>query len=191
MIISDHDEDRKLASSALNGDIEAFSRLVRRHQDAVYNLAYRLCGNAATAQDIGQEAFIRAYRKLAQYKLEYSFRNWVLGICANLCRSQYRWWSRKRRTEEDYAIEMAIQNEPEGQSAAHKSLMYERLEKALRTLPETLRAPIVLKYMENMSIREISDTLGISLSAAKMRLTRGRKQLSRQLGESIDQGDST
>ncbi len=164
----------------IEGNREAFEMLVRLHSDAVYNLAYQMCGNAATAEDIAQETFIRAYQRSRQYKPAYSFRNWVLGICANLCRSRYRSWRRKHKMEQAYAEEQARQRKrmewPDERSNDHLAL-----ENALRELPATLRAPIVLQSMEGMSLQEIADTLHIGVSAAKMRIARGRQQLRRML----------
>ncbi len=175
------DQDEKyLANASLAGDTDAFSQLVMRHQDAVYNLAYRLCHNTATAEDMAQEAFVRAFQKLHQYQSSYSFRNWVLGICANLCRSRYRWWRREKKKRQAYAVEMAIHQETsendnlEDRSQAKER---ERLDRALAALPVRLRGPLVLKYIEGMSVQEVATTLGISLSAAKMRLARGREQM--------------
>lgn len=158
------------------GDTKAFSELVDRHGDAVYNLAYRMCGNRAVAEDIAQETFIRAHQRRHQYKPAYPLRNWLLAICANRSRSRYRGWRRARDTEQAFAEAQAM--ERERQPLDHEmSEQRIALEQALMSLPETLRAPIVLRYMEGMSIQEVADTLRLRLSAAKMRLTRGRNRL--------------
>ncbi len=175
--MSNYDE-QALVRASLAGDNSAFSELVVRHQDAVYNLAYRLCGNAATAEDMAQEAFIRAYRKRSQYQPSYSFRNWVLGICANLCRSRHRWWHRERKKHEAYASDLIISH----QAITHKggerqADRRDQLALALAALPATLRAAMVLKYMEGMSIQEVAEVLAIKESAVKMRLARGRERL--------------
>ncbi len=173
-----HDEEKELATASLSGDIDAFSELVGRHQDVVYNLAYRLCGNSATAEDMAQEAFVRAYQKLHQYQPSLSFRNWVLGICANLCRSRHRWWHREKKKQQAYAVEMAIRDETKENISRHDHAEeYEKLERALAALPVKLRGPLVLKYMEGMSVQEVATVLGIRLGAVKMRLARGRERM--------------
>ncbi len=164
----------------IDGNREAFAMLVRLHGDAVYNLAYQMCRNAAAAEDIAQETFIRAHQRSRQYKPEYAFRNWVLGICANLCRSRYRSWRRKHKVEQAYAEEQARQREILEQRNKRSNEHHE-LDHALMELPATLRAPIVLQFMEEMSVQEVADTLNIGLSAAKMRIARGREQLRRIL----------
>lgn len=175
-------EDKDLAAASIDGDKNAFAELVSRHQDAVYNLAYRLCGNSATAEDLAQETFIRAYRKLHQYKADFRFRNWILGICANLSHSRYRRWSRRKKLEEAYFAEEMIRH------STRQNPVYNNddLQVALEALPGKLRTPIVLKYMENMSVQEVAETLNIKLSAAKMRLARGREQLNLTLSRNND-----
>ncbi len=167
-------------TSWITGDTEAFAVLIEHHGDAVYNLAYRMCGNRAAAQDIAQETFIRAHQRRHQYKPEYALRNWLLAICANRCRSRYRGWRRDKNKEQAFAekqaIERDIQDRDNGMSEQRIAL-----EQALMALPETLRAPIVLRYMADMSIQQVADTLSIRLSAAKMRLARGRDQLREML----------
>jgi RNA polymerase sigma-70 factor, ECF subfamily len=180
-------DEAQLTAACLAGDTDAFSVLVDRHRDAVFNLAYRLCGNAATAEDVAQEAFIRAYRKLRQYRTSLPFRNWVLGICANLSRSRYRSWRRKRDLEQAYAEAEAVARDvtPAEMDAETRA----ELERALTSLPPTLRAPIVLRYMEGMTVEEVAQALGLRKSATKMRLARGREHLEtvlRAQGEGVE-----
>ena len=164
--------DAELAADCLGGDREAFGELVERHQDSVYNLAWRMTGNAAEADDLAQEAFIRAFERLHQYKPEFSFRNWVMGICANLSRNRFRRRQRREAAERGHA-ELAVVDtvRPAGDGRR------EALDRALMDLPETMRVPIVMKYMDGLSIDEIARALRIGLSAVKMRLVRGREEL--------------
>ncbi len=178
--MNEPDENQRIAA-CLGGDVEAFSELVDRHRDAVYNLAYRLCGNSAAAEDVAQETFIRAYRRLRQYRTAFPFRNWVLGICANMARSQYRRWRRKRQLEQDYAEAEALEREPDANPAGLDPARRSALERALATLPVSLRAPIVLRYMEGMSVADVAAALGLRESATKMRLARGRAKLAETL----------
>lgn len=165
--------DVELAAASRDGEREAFAVLVGRHQHAVYNLAYRMTGNAAEADDVAQEAFIRAYRKLVQFRPDGSFRNWVLGIGANLARNRFRQRTRREAAEQGH-VEIA---ELESGAGGVDSDRREALDRALMALPETTRVPVVLKYMEGLSIEDIARTLRIGLSAAKMRLVRGREEL--------------
>lgn len=168
--------DAELTGACLTGDREAFASLVARHQDAVYHLAYRMTGNRAEADDLAQEAFIRAYRRLGQYKPEFAFRNWVMGICANLARNGFRQRTRRTAAEREHAELADLERTAPSMSERHAAL-----ERALMDLPEATRLPLVLKYMEGLSLDDIAGTLRIGLSAVKMRLLRGREELVRRM----------
>ncbi len=169
-------DDIHWVQACLQGDQDAFGHLVERHGDVVYNLAYRMIGNASTAEDLAQETFIRAHARLHQYKPAFAFRNWVLGICANLARSRYRWWRRYQRMETEFAHHETLRLEACA-ATDEAAATQEALSRALMALPERLRTPLVLRYMEGLSVREIAQVLDIRLSAAKMRLARGRDRL--------------
>ena len=174
-----NESDAQVVEQCLAGDTNAFAELVHRNQDAVFNLAWRMTGNWHEAADITQEAFIRAYQKLHSYRTEYSFKNWVMSISANLTRNRFRSHSRRQRMKETLT---EMQNLEAAPAAEVKD---EGLEAALSQLHETLRTALVLKHMEGMSYEEIAKTLGISVSAAKMRVARGRDELVRLL-ESVE-----
>lgn len=153
--------DAALVEECRAGHREVFALLVERHQDAVYHLAYRMTGQAADAADLAQEAFIRAFQKLDSYDANYSFRNWVMGICANRTRNFFRAVSRRRRMEERHVRLCEIEAlEPVYDSRR------EALEKAVQELPEKLRLPLALKYMEGLSHEEISRILNIVSASA-------------------------
>ncbi len=164
--------DPELVSLCLAGHREAFAELVDRHQDAVFNLAYRMTNNHQDAADMAQEAFIRAFQKLYSYKPEYPFKNWVLGICANQTRNRFRSEARRR------ALETRHVQESDG-TPDTPDPRQDLLEQALQRLPEQARLPLVLKYMDGFSLEEIARTLQLGLSAVKMRLARGREELLR------------
>lgn len=164
--------DPELVGLCLAGEREAFAKLVARHQDAVFNLAFRMTGNHQDAADLAQEAFIRAYRKLYSYKPEHPFKNWVLGICANQTRNRFRSEARRRALETRHVQES--DDTPELPDPRHALL-----EQALQRLPEQARVPLVLKYMDGFSLEEIAASLRLGLSAVKMRLARGREELLR------------
>ena len=166
--------DAALVERCLAGQREAFAVLLRRHQGAVFGLACRWCRDRDDAADLAQETFVRAYRKLRTYKPEHSFRNWVLSVCANLGKNRLRSEGRRRKAHETYADLQTL-----GATAADPRRQV--LEEALREVPETLRIPLVLKHVEGLSYDEISTVLGIGVSAAKMRVKRGRDELFRRL----------
>ena len=166
--------DPELVEASEGGDKQAFEELVRRYQDPVFGLAYRMTGNHADAADLAQEAFVRAYRKLAMYKPQYSFRNWVMSICANLAKNRFRRRARRRQAEEEH-----LQRKSEGRRSEDPRLA--RLDEALYRVPQKLRLPLVLKHVEGLSYQDIAGIAGIGMSAAKMRVKRGRDELAQLL----------
>ena len=162
--------DQALVADCLAGKQSAFSELVRRHQDSVFGLAVSMTRNREDAADMAQDAFIRAYNKLEQYNPKYSFRSWVLSICANLTKNLFRKRMNRRRAEERHLV----QDEIEQDTVSPDSQV---VEDALNRLPPKLGAPIRLKYIEGLSYDEIAEVLKIGVSAAKMRVLRAKEQL--------------
>jgi len=166
----DEQTDPELVRASLDGRPYAYEELVRRHQDAVFGLAVSMTRNREDAADMAQEAFIRAYNKLEQYNADYSFRSWILRICANLTKNLFRSRTRRRSMEERHMVQTEIE-----QSAVDPD--YHALEEALAKLPSKLGVPLRLKYMEGLSYEEVAKTLGVGISAAKMRVLRAKKLL--------------
>jgi RNA polymerase sigma-70 factor (ECF subfamily) len=166
--------DAALVEQCLDGNREAFSELVRRHQDRVFHFAVRVTADRDDAVDLAQETFIRAYRKLGLYDPEYSFANWLLSICANLGKNRIRSEFRRRKAQEAH-WEVVSQTRPGPDPRKAE------LSEALRQMPEKLRLPLVLKHVEGLSYDEIADVLKIGVSAAKMRVKRAREELVRKL----------
>ena len=166
------DEDDVLVARTMAGDREAFGELVARHQDAVYNLALRMSGSHAEAQDAAQEAFVTAFRRLRQYQAGRSFRNWMLAICANRTRNRFRGAFRRRRAEEAHLEVSGL--EASGSAAPAR---WPEVEAALQALPERDRVPLVLRHMEDLPYEDVAAVLRIGVSAAKMRVQRARARL--------------
>jgi RNA polymerase sigma-70 factor (ECF subfamily) len=166
--------DADLVAACLDGRQDAFAELVRRHQDSVFGLAMIMTRNRADAADMAQEAFIKAYRNLAQYKPQYAFRNWVMGICANQTKNRFRTRTRRRRAEEKH-----LQLQPP--SAHHSDARLADMEEMMHLIPDRLRVPLLLRYVEGLSYDEISAVLHIGVSAAKMRVKRARDDLALRL----------
>jgi RNA polymerase sigma-70 factor (ECF subfamily) len=126
------------------------------------------------ADDLAQETFIQAYRKLGSYDPIYSFEKWLLSICVNLSKNRIRARVRRREDNRPYPEPLAVTFQ--GQSQDMLDLMT-----ALHRIPEKLRVPLVLKHVEGFSYDEIAGILKIGASAAKMRVKRGRDQLVKNL----------
>lgn len=166
-----------LLERARSGDRAAFSDLVRLHQDEVFTLANRLVEDRELAADVSQEAFIRAWRALPRFRGDARFSTWLHRIVVNTAWSLRRSQQRRRASPLDdiYQEPAAMDRSPQDLAAA--SAMGPRLLIALSQLSAPIRAVVVLKDVYDWPHSEIADHLGITTTAAKVRLHRGRKQL--------------
>jgi len=170
-------DDAQVVALVLEGDQGAYSTLVTRYQDTVYSVAYRMCGSHSDAADMAQDAFIAAFRKLHQYKPEYAFGQWVIGICANRTRNLFRSRFRRQQTEqrhyEDACQDPLVTHRAEAQN--------EDVAAALVQLPVKFRIAVTLRHIEGYSYEEIARMLRVGVSAAKMRVNRGLDAMEKNL----------
>lgn len=167
-----------LVAEARDGDRSAFDALVRRTWADTYSLAFRLTGNAEDARDVCQEAYLRAFRGLRRFRGDARFTTWLYRITAN-CASTHLGRRRRHRHEElDDELELSDLSpgvDPVGRSES--ASLRDAVQKALAALPPKLRAVVVLRDIYDLSHEVIAAELGISVSAAKVRLHRARHRL--------------
>jgi RNA polymerase sigma-70 factor (ECF subfamily) len=167
-------DETDLLVQAQNGDDEAFTQLVERYQNPVYNLCYRMLGEAQEAEDAAQESFWRAYQAIRRYDRSRPFATWLLSITAHYCIDQQR----KRRLPtlviEDWMEEVLPDNTPDPEKVAGIQEEKDRIHRMLAILNPQDRAAIILRYWYEFSEEEISRALKISVSAVKSRLHRAR-----------------
>ncbi len=181
-------------AAALDGDQAAFAELVYAHQDAVYNLCYRMLGNSTEAEDAAQDAFLKAYVNLRRYDPARSFKTWVMSIASNHCIDIIR----KRRMQLlsldeplPSADAMALSSsEPGPESQALQTEMSEEVQALLDELQPDYRAAVVLRYWYDYSYAEIADALDTTESAIKSRLFRARQMLAQKAQAKRDREDT-
>jgi len=182
-------DEEALLERARLGDRRAFSELVRLHQHEVFTLATRLVGDRDLAADVSQEAFIRAWRALHQFRGDAKFSTWLHRIVVNAAWSMRR--SQKRHVaaplSEVYQDPAAVGEDP--QDLATMTALRPRLLEALGQLSVPVRAVVVLKDIYDWPHRQIATHLGITNTAAKVRLHRGRKQLHDLLWDELGGAD--
>jgi len=165
-------------AGAQQGDRQAFGELVRRHRAGVVNVVYRMCGDAALAEEAAQEAFLRAWQHLGRYNPRYAFRSWVYRIAVNAAVDTLR---RERPTTDLEAEPLADRGEgPE--AWVERQQQAEQVRRAVLDLPPASRAVLVLREYEGLSYREIADALDIPVGTVMSRLNYARGQLRRALG---------
>ena len=174
------ENEQALIQTAQRGDLNAFNALVLAYQNNVYTLAYRIMGEAHSAADVTQEAFILAYRRLSTYRGG-SFRSWLLRITANQCYDELR---RLRRKPAVAIEDMPNADNEDGpaladESATPEEIMQQRelqqaIQQCISSLSPDQRIVLVMTDIEGFSYQEIADQLGANLGTIKSRLSRAR-----------------
>ena len=161
------------------GSQEAFTQLVEIYQRPVYNLCYRMLGNANEAEDAPQETFLRVYRNIKHYDHDRPFSTWLLSIAAHHCIDQLR----KRRMNVVSMDELPYIDPPDSAPGPEASFYLMENQKNVQTLLRSLsspdRAAVIMYYWYDFSYEEIAQSLSLSVSAVKSRLHRARHTLAR------------
>ena len=180
----DYRNDTYYIEQVLEGNINAFSHLVDRHKDKAYNLAFRICGNREEAEEIAQDAFIKAYRSLKNFKKKSSFATWLYRIVYNTAISLVRTRKQRILALEEFPADAAdflgfSKNEEEAGEDYRNSL----INFALQKIPEEDRGLITLYYYDDLDTEEISKITGINKPGIKVRLFRARKKMADIIGK--------
>jgi len=164
-----------------------FDVLVKKYQKQAYNIAYRMTGNHADAQDLAQEAFVRAYRFFGRYRRDWPFDNWLYKIMTNLFVDNLRRKPKSRVHSLDQPLEFGDKSDdmfmevPDVRTNPERMMMSRELDghiqQALNALPPDFRMTVILSDIEGMSYDEVSEAMKCSLGTVRSRLHRGRKQL--------------
>ena len=162
----------------LSGKVNAFSFLVDRHKDNVYNLAFRICGNREDAEEISQDSFLKAYRSLQGFKMKSSFSTWLYRIVYNTAISYIRINKKQIFPLEDFPIDSKRFAEVHpGEEIDETEYRSSLINFALQKISEVERTLISLYYYDEMSIDDISEVTGISNSNVKVKLFRARQKM--------------
>ena len=183
---SDEISNSELVRKSQLGDKAAFEQLVIRHQDLVFSLAYKLTGNREMANDVAQEAFIRAWKAIEKFRGDSTFSTWIYRITVNTA-----WTLRKKAKKhntlniDDTYEPIVIDEKKDPELVAINSDLSSVLINALDKIPIEQRIIVELKNIEGRSHKEIADYLDISVTAAKVRLHRAHQKL-RQILEEVE-----
>jgi RNA polymerase sigma-70 factor (ECF subfamily) len=177
--------DETLVQSVLDGQDDAFRDLMVRHQTGVYRLAYYWTGNRDDAHDLCQECFIHLYRVLNRYDSRYRFHVWMYKVCNNRC---INWLKANRRAREmipfshmtEEALDIPDKAPGPMERVSHMEVRQTLLD-AVQRLPEKYRVPITLRYLEELSYKEIAVVMGITVKNVEIRIHRAKKMLHESL----------
>jgi RNA polymerase sigma-70 factor (ECF subfamily) len=178
---SSHDsvemDDHELIACAQQGDRQAFTELVIRHQEGIVGLIYRMCGDLRLAEDAAQEAFVRVWQNLDRYKPGHAFRSWLYRIAANAALDFLR---RERPTTEIDSLSL-IHPGAGPERSAEKNQQAAHVRSAIAQLSEPLRMVLILREYQELTYQEIAETLNIPLGTVMSRLNAARVQLRQEL----------
>lgn len=179
---------KKRIKQIIKGDQDAFGEIVELYKNSIYQLCYRMLGNRHEAEDMAQEAFIRAFINIKSFNQDLKFSTWLFRIATNLC------IDRMRKKKPDYYLDAEVSgsegltmysqipsNSPLPENEIQSLELHETVQKEILKLPEKYRTAIVLKYIEELSLNEISEILDLPLGTVKTRIHRGREALRQQL----------
>jgi RNA polymerase sigma-70 factor (ECF subfamily) len=171
--------DCNLVTRTLRGDTHAFGILVRRYQNSVFNVCYRLLGESREAEDLTQEAFIRAYQRLKSFDPERPFGPWMRRVAANLC---YNHLQKNQLPQTLLDDELEIPKDTTGMNPEHfaeRSEQNAMIRAALLDLPPHYRISLELRHFQELSYEEMAIELDLPLNTVKSHLFRARKQLAK------------
>ena len=186
-------EDAALVADLKAGSEEAFAILIAQYHQPLYSLIARSLNDPSDAADITQEVFIKVFRSIRGFHGDASLRTWLYRIALREASNQRRWWSRHKKQE--ITIDSASESDPDaegynlylGATLADKAAspfdrvaqteIRERVESALRRLPEAFCTVVILREIEGFAYEEIAEILNVNLGTVKSRLTRGRSAL--------------
>jgi len=167
-----------------------FETLVARTQRQAYNMAYRMTGNRDDAEDLAQEAYLRAYRSFDKYNRDLPFENWFFRILSNLFVDGLRRKPKQsplsldqplsETSESDYVLEIP-DSESDPQEMMMHTVMDERIQCALAKLPKDFRTAVLLCDVDGLSYEEIAKVMGTSIGTVRSRIHRGRKMLRKHI----------
>lgn len=189
--------DKALVARFKAGDEAAFEEMVSRYWDRIYAMVHKLLRNTQDAEEVTQDAFIRAHRGLENFRGDSSFSTWLYQIATNLARNRYWYWWRRKRDKSvsfdqpvgaDSATTLGEIFPAEIESPEDIAITNEfkdRVAAAMELLNEKHREALVLRNVRNMSYEEIADALQISIGTVKSRIARARESLREKMGHEL------
>jgi RNA polymerase sigma-70 factor (ECF subfamily) len=187
---AERDPDAVLMLRVKRGDIAAFEELVNKYKQPVMNLLFRTLADASEAEDLAQSVFVQVYKSAHRYKASAKFSTWLFTIARNLCLNEIRRRSRHPAEsldqphpahEEEPWRQLGDTRQPGPAEALLQGELEQKVEQALRALPENQRIALLLCRQEELAYEDIAEVLGCSLSATKSLIHRARETLRQRL----------
>ena len=164
-----------------DGDARAFEELVISHQHRVFGVALRMLGNAAEAEEVAQEAFLRAHRAIGSFRGEAKLSTWLYGIASRLCLNRLAGGERRLVRSGEAELERLAESGADPAADLERSEVEQALHRAIAELPEERRIVVVLRDLEGLGYEEIAEALDLELGTVRSRLHRARMDLKDKL----------
>ena len=180
--------DQVLLERCRAGDETAFDDLVLRHQQRAFNVAFQLLHDHEDATEVAQDAFVRIYRSVDNFRGECEFTTWLHQIVVNLARNKHRWWKRRGRqasvsldspvktADGEVSLQIADNTDPPDVQTV-KAEFIELLSRRMSELPRKFREVLILRNVDNLSYEQIAEVLKCSIGTVKSRIARARETL--------------
>lgn len=165
--------EAQLIENAQKGDRQAFGELVTMHHQGVFNITYRMCGDVHLAEDVAQDAFIRAWQNLPRYQPRAAFKSWLYRIAHNAMLDVFR---KQRETVDVDEVQIPAEGESMDERLERKDRAAQ-VQRAVLSLPPASRAVLVLREYESLSYQEIAETLDIPIGTVMSRLNFARGKM--------------
>jgi len=182
------DKDIELVNLCQSGDITAFDSLVRRHQDRIYRLVYKMLGGAYESDDVAQDVFLKAYKSIKDFRCQSSFSTWLTQITVNQCINHLK--NRDRFKFLSFGLS-SKRRSVEPQMMVERNEKRERVYQAVNSLPIKQKTVIILHYFENYNCEEMAKVLKCSVGTVKSRLYYARMELKEKLKSFLEDGEWT
>ena len=172
-------QEAELLARVVRGDHDAFTEIMRSHEDRVFSVCLRIMGNRDQALDATQETFLTTFRKADQFKGNSALGTWIYRIAVNTCYDQLR---KQKRRKTDPMPEHLDPIDHTAEDAVESAGLRPEIQQALATIPEDFRTAVVLSDIEGMALPAVAEVLGIPVGTVKSRVFRGRRLLAKELG---------
>lgn len=196
MSAAQRDTDQALVDRVKGGDVQAFNILVTKYERKVLRLVSRLVRDPSEQEDVAQEAFLKAYRALPNFRGESAFYTWLYRIAVNTAKNHLASQSRQPQTRselgnsdedgESFGVEDVAEDNQTPESLLHSRQVGETLEKAIAALPAELRTAVTLREIEGLSYEEIALAMNCPIGTVRSRIFRAREAIATALRPLLD-----
>jgi RNA polymerase sigma-70 factor, ECF subfamily len=179
--------DTSLIKQCLDGEIQRYGVLVDRYSARIINLAYMMVGDRHDAEDIAQDAFVRAYKGLPRFERKAKFSSWLYQIALNLCKDYLKAKSRHAKSVDDEHLETLDANpRDEASLVILEEELSEKMREVIRTLPYLYRESFVLRHLQGMEYEEVAAITGVPADTVRVRAYRAREMLREKMAPAVD-----